>query len=347
MSVAPAGLGENSPPPSVQPADAGISVAPATRAENGPLPAAQPTFYQDLAQADAMVDATAAQSMISGYRKYNRLEPLAVDSELMRIASEQARAMAARNAMDHDVGRSFQERMRKSGFRRECRDRERRGRLPHARRCVFRLARFAAASRQYAQSQRDPHGNRRGLCADLQIQGILGAYPRRPCGPSRLSAHPERGASLNGEIAMSSLVSQFSPVGRCSTANSTGSNDALRRRSGFCAHSGFAVSGASNEFVIVVPAGFVTDFAGTPRALWSVIPRPDAGGRGPRFSVLGPGLNARAGRRNLPRGDGRKQREALRSRSNVGLCVTSGSRLGTTMQRRKKRESRVSSRPPI
>jgi uncharacterized protein YkwD len=100
-------LRENSPPPSVQPADAGISVAPATRAENGPLPAAQPTFYQDLARADTMVDATAAQSMISGYRKYNRLEPLAVDSELMRIASEQARAMAARNAMDHDVGRSF------------------------------------------------------------------------------------------------------------------------------------------------------------------------------------------------------------------------------------------------
>ena len=114
MSVAPAGLGENSPPPSVQPADAGI--APATRAENGPLPAAQPTFYQDLARADAMVDATAAQSMISGYRRNNRLEPLAVDPELMRIASEQARAMAARNAMDHDVGRSFQERMRKAGF---------------------------------------------------------------------------------------------------------------------------------------------------------------------------------------------------------------------------------------
>ena len=66
-------------------------------------------------------------------------------------------------------------------------------------------------------------------------------------------------------LCLASLVSQ--PVGRCSKANSTGSNDALRRRSGFCAHSGFAVSGASNEFVIVVPAGFLTDFAGTPRAL--------------------------------------------------------------------------------
>jgi uncharacterized protein YkwD len=124
MSVAPAGRGENSPPPSVQPtfyhdltrADGGISVAPAGRTENGPPPAVQPTFYQDLARADAMVDARAAQSMISGYRRNNRLEPLAVDPELMRIASEQARAMAARNTMDHDMVRSFQERMREAGI---------------------------------------------------------------------------------------------------------------------------------------------------------------------------------------------------------------------------------------
>jgi uncharacterized protein YkwD len=124
ISVAPAGRGENSPPPSVQPtfyqdlarADAKISVAPASRAEDGPPPSVQPTFYQDLARADAMVDAAAAQSTISGYRRNNRLEPLAVDPELMRIASEQARAMAARDKMDHYVGRPFQERMRKAGF---------------------------------------------------------------------------------------------------------------------------------------------------------------------------------------------------------------------------------------
>jgi len=124
MSVEPAGRGDNRLPPSVQPtfnddqvrADAGISVAPTSRPENGPRSMVQQTVYQDLARADAMVDATAAQSMISGYRRNNRLKPLAVDPELMRIASEQARAMAARNAMDHDVGRSFQERMRNAGF---------------------------------------------------------------------------------------------------------------------------------------------------------------------------------------------------------------------------------------
>jgi uncharacterized protein YkwD len=123
MSVAPVGHDESTPPPSVQQtfhqdlarADAGIS-APPDRAENGPLPTAQPTFYEDLARADAMVDARAAQSMISGYRRNNRLEPLAVDPELMRIASEQARAMAARNTMDHDMVRSFQERMREAGI---------------------------------------------------------------------------------------------------------------------------------------------------------------------------------------------------------------------------------------
>jgi uncharacterized protein YkwD len=124
FSVAPAGLGENSPPPSLRPtfyqdlarADVVISVAPAGLGENSPPPSVQPTLYQDLARADATVDAAAAQSMISGYRSNNRLEPLAVDPELMRIASEQARAMAARDKMDHHVGRPFQERMRKAGF---------------------------------------------------------------------------------------------------------------------------------------------------------------------------------------------------------------------------------------
>jgi predicted TIM-barrel fold metal-dependent hydrolase len=45
---------------------------------------------------------------------------------------------------------------------------------------------------------------------------------------------------INGEveIATSSFGSQlpFPTVGRCSTANSAGSNDALRRRPGFCAY---------------------------------------------------------------------------------------------------------------
>jgi uncharacterized protein YkwD len=77
--------------------------------ENGTPPSVQPKFYQDLAQADAVVDAATAQSMISGYRSNNGLGPVAIDADLMRLASEQARGMAARDQMDHVVGRPFQE----------------------------------------------------------------------------------------------------------------------------------------------------------------------------------------------------------------------------------------------
>jgi hypothetical protein len=65
--------------------------------ENGTPPSVQPKFYQDLAQADAVVDAATAQSMISGYRSNNGLGPVAIDADLMRLASERARAMAARD----------------------------------------------------------------------------------------------------------------------------------------------------------------------------------------------------------------------------------------------------------
>jgi uncharacterized protein YkwD len=80
-------------------------------------PADEPTFYADLARPDAVLDAQAAQSMISGYRGNNGLPALTVDPELMRLASEQAHAMAAHDKMDHDIGRPFQERIRASSFR--------------------------------------------------------------------------------------------------------------------------------------------------------------------------------------------------------------------------------------
>src|SRR6202051_2559296 len=79
-------------------------------------PPEQPTFYQNLAQPDVTVDAAAAASMISGYRSNNGLGAVTVDPELMRMAAEQARAMAAHDKMDHDIGRPFQERIRNSPF---------------------------------------------------------------------------------------------------------------------------------------------------------------------------------------------------------------------------------------
>ena len=82
-------------------------------ADNGP-PSGQPSFYIDLAQPNAVLDANAAQSMISGYRSNNGLGAVTVDPELMRLASEQAHAMAAHDKMDHDIGRPFQDRIRNS-----------------------------------------------------------------------------------------------------------------------------------------------------------------------------------------------------------------------------------------
>jgi uncharacterized protein YkwD len=79
-------------------------------------PPGQPTFYKDLAQPDAVLDAEAAQSLISSYRGSNGLAPVTIDPELMRLAAAQAQAMAAKGRLDHDVGQPFQERVRKSGF---------------------------------------------------------------------------------------------------------------------------------------------------------------------------------------------------------------------------------------
>jgi uncharacterized protein YkwD len=79
-------------------------------------PSGQPSFYRDLAQTDAALDANAAQSMISGYRGNNGLGPVTIDPELMRLAGDQARAMATSGKLDHAANRPFQDRIQKSGF---------------------------------------------------------------------------------------------------------------------------------------------------------------------------------------------------------------------------------------
>jgi len=83
---------------------------------DNPPPSGQPTFYDDLAQPGAVLDVNAAQSMISGYRGNNGLPPVTIDPELVRLASAQAQAMAAKGKLDHDIAEPFAERIRKSGF---------------------------------------------------------------------------------------------------------------------------------------------------------------------------------------------------------------------------------------
>ena len=80
-----------------------------------PLPS-QPSFYASMAEAGATVDAAAAASMISGYRGNNGLGAVEVDSDLMRMAMDQARVMAAKDKLDHAAGRDFASRLATSGF---------------------------------------------------------------------------------------------------------------------------------------------------------------------------------------------------------------------------------------
>ena len=76
----------------------------------------QPSFYKSMATADAKVDAKAAASMISGYRHNNGLGIVTLDDRLMRMAEEQARAMAGKNKFEHDAAGPFAQRIKRSGY---------------------------------------------------------------------------------------------------------------------------------------------------------------------------------------------------------------------------------------
>jgi len=80
------------------------------------VPKAQPSFYRNLAQPGAELDAAAAASMISGYRANNGLPAVALDPELMRLAQVQAEVMAKRDKLDHGAGKPFVQRLKASGY---------------------------------------------------------------------------------------------------------------------------------------------------------------------------------------------------------------------------------------
>lgn len=79
-------------------------------------PKGQPSFYRNLAQPGAELDAAAAASMISGYRANNGLPAVTLDPELMRMAQSQADVMAARDKLDHNAGKPFAARLKQSGY---------------------------------------------------------------------------------------------------------------------------------------------------------------------------------------------------------------------------------------
>jgi len=79
-------------------------------------PPTEPSFYRNLAQPGAELDAAAAASMISGYRGNNALPAVALDPELMRLAQAQAEIMAKRDKLDHGAGKPFAVRLKGSGY---------------------------------------------------------------------------------------------------------------------------------------------------------------------------------------------------------------------------------------
>jgi uncharacterized protein YkwD len=80
-------------------------------ATDAPVPTGEPTFYKNLAQG-GQLDPAAAQSMISGYRANNGLGALTIDPDLMKLAEEHSRTMAARDKVDHNAGKALSQRVR-------------------------------------------------------------------------------------------------------------------------------------------------------------------------------------------------------------------------------------------
>jgi uncharacterized protein YkwD len=76
-----------------------------------------PSFYRSLASADAKLDVDAARYMISQYRSNHGLAPVAIDPVLVQAATNQARAMAAANKLDHEVRGPLDQRLAAVGAR--------------------------------------------------------------------------------------------------------------------------------------------------------------------------------------------------------------------------------------
>jgi uncharacterized protein YkwD len=80
------------------------------------VPKSEPSFYRNLAQPGAELDAAAAASMISGYRANNGLPAVTLDPALMDLAKAQASVMAKRDKLEHDAGKPFNARLKGSGY---------------------------------------------------------------------------------------------------------------------------------------------------------------------------------------------------------------------------------------
>ncbi len=146
----------------------------------------QPSFYRDLAQPGAKLDAAAAASMISGYRTNNGLPVVIIDPALTAMAQAQAETMAQRDKLEHNVKKPFVKRLKAAGYPAK-RAAENIGAGYHTLAEAFSGWReFKLAPRQHAAGRRHPHGHRRGLYAGVEVQSVLGADPGRAGGDEGL-----------------------------------------------------------------------------------------------------------------------------------------------------------------
>ncbi len=76
----------------------------------------QPSFYRDLAQPGAQLDAAAAASMISDYRAKNGLPAVTLDLALTSMAQARAEIMAKRDKLEHGVKKPFVKRLKAAGY---------------------------------------------------------------------------------------------------------------------------------------------------------------------------------------------------------------------------------------
>ena len=80
------------------------------------VPTEQPSMYFNMAEPGAKLDAQAAATMISLYRKNNGVGVVVIDPQLMKIAEAQSDAMASRNKLDHDVKAPLPKRLQAAGY---------------------------------------------------------------------------------------------------------------------------------------------------------------------------------------------------------------------------------------
>ena len=143
--------------------------------ESRPQSSQKPSFYVSMADPSAQVDAAMARDMIGAYRGNNGLGRLTLDPDLQAAAQAEADAMA--RADKPSSAEAFKIPPRQDGLFGAGREPLRR--LSHPRRGVLGLAREPAAQPGAARCQGHPDRNRDGLCAELQVQGLLGSGGRR------------------------------------------------------------------------------------------------------------------------------------------------------------------------